>query len=135
MTSNEKFLKIKAFAFDVDGVLTDGGILADLNGELYRVFDSKDGKNWVEKKRHFCYNVIKYAQGANWSLSGCLRRSRSTFSRGEGAEGSKATEAEVECGRKVFDIRGFTDFLKDIPCQKSKHWSMSNHPSRIPHPS
>ena len=33
---NEKFSKIKAFAFDVDGVLTDGGILADLNGELYR---------------------------------------------------------------------------------------------------
>ncbi len=37
-----KFLKIKAFAFDVDGVLTDGGILADLNGELYRTFDAKD---------------------------------------------------------------------------------------------
>ncbi len=38
-----KFHTIKAFAFDVDGVLTDGGILADLNGELYRTFDSKDG--------------------------------------------------------------------------------------------
>ena len=34
---------IKAFVFDVDGVLTDGGILADLTGELYRTFDSKDG--------------------------------------------------------------------------------------------
>lgn len=33
---------IKAFAFDVDGVFTDGGILADLNGELYRTFDAKD---------------------------------------------------------------------------------------------
>ncbi len=40
---NSNFSKIKAFAFDVDGVLTDGGILADLNGELYRTFDSKDG--------------------------------------------------------------------------------------------
>ncbi len=39
---NNKLLKIKAFAFDVDGVLTDGGILADLNGELYRTFDAKD---------------------------------------------------------------------------------------------
>ncbi len=39
---NDKLLKIKAFAFDVDGVLTDGGILADLHGELYRTFDSKD---------------------------------------------------------------------------------------------
>lgn len=34
---------IKAFVFDVDGVLTDGGLLADLNGEFYRTFDSKDG--------------------------------------------------------------------------------------------
>ncbi len=33
---------IKAFAFDIDGVFTDGGILADLNGELYRTFDAKD---------------------------------------------------------------------------------------------
>lgn len=39
----EKLKRIRAFAFDVDGVLTDGGILADLNGELYRTFDSKDG--------------------------------------------------------------------------------------------
>lgn len=39
----EKLRNIRAFAFDVDGVLTDGGILADLNGELYRTFDSKDG--------------------------------------------------------------------------------------------
>ena len=35
--------RIKAFAFDVDGVLTDGGILADLDGELFRTFDAKDG--------------------------------------------------------------------------------------------
>ena len=37
------FSKIKAFAFYVDGVFTDGGILCDLAGELYRTFDSKDG--------------------------------------------------------------------------------------------
>lgn len=34
---------IRAFAFDVDGVMTDGGILANLDGELFRTFDSKDG--------------------------------------------------------------------------------------------
>ena len=37
------FSKIKAFAMDVDGVFTDGGILCDLQGELYRTFDAKDG--------------------------------------------------------------------------------------------
>ena len=40
---DERLKKIKAFVFDVDGVLTAGGLLADLNGEFYRTFDSKDG--------------------------------------------------------------------------------------------
>lgn len=38
-----KLKNIKAFVFDVDGVLTDGGLLADLQGEFYRTFDAKDG--------------------------------------------------------------------------------------------
>lgn len=37
------YSKIKAFAFDVDGVMTGGGLLCDLAGELYRTFDAKDG--------------------------------------------------------------------------------------------
>lgn len=39
----DRLKKIKAFVFDVDGVFTDGGLLADLNGEFYRTFNSKDG--------------------------------------------------------------------------------------------
>lgn len=35
--------RIKAFAFDVDGVFTDGGIFCDLDGELFRTFNAKDG--------------------------------------------------------------------------------------------
>ena len=41
--STEDLKKIKAMVFDVDGVMTDGGILATETGELYRVFDAKDG--------------------------------------------------------------------------------------------
>lgn len=37
------FSKIKAFTFDVDGVFTNGGVFCDLQGELYRTFDAKDG--------------------------------------------------------------------------------------------
>jgi len=33
--------KIKAFVFDVDGVLTDGGLYA-VDGDLFRKFDTKD---------------------------------------------------------------------------------------------
>jgi len=37
------FSQIRAFAFDVDGVFTNGGVLATETGELYRTFDAKDG--------------------------------------------------------------------------------------------
>ncbi|MGN0189614.1 MAG: KdsC family phosphatase, partial [Candidatus Cryptobacteroides sp.] len=39
---NSKFAKINAFVFDVDGVMTDGGIFADNEGNLFRTFDAKD---------------------------------------------------------------------------------------------
>ncbi|TAF33955.1 MAG: HAD-IIIA family hydrolase [Cytophagales bacterium] len=35
--------KIKAFVFDVDGVLTDSGIMYDDNGTEYKRFNAKDG--------------------------------------------------------------------------------------------
>ena len=35
--------KIKAFAFDVDGVFTDGSVLAMPNGDLLRTHNAKDG--------------------------------------------------------------------------------------------
>ncbi len=34
---------IRAFAFDIDGVATDGGVLCNTEGDLLRVYDAKDG--------------------------------------------------------------------------------------------
>ena len=42
MELNDKLKKIRAFVFDVDGVLTDGKILAMGDGDLLRQFDAKD---------------------------------------------------------------------------------------------
>ncbi len=42
------FLKIKAFIFDVDGVMTDGGLTILENGEHIRTFNVKDG--WALNK-------------------------------------------------------------------------------------
>lgn len=39
----EEILKnIKALIFDVDGVMTDGGLISDADGTLYRVYNAKD---------------------------------------------------------------------------------------------
>lgn len=42
------FVKIKAFIFDVDGVMTDGGLTILENGEHLRTFNVKDG--WALNK-------------------------------------------------------------------------------------
>lgn len=41
---SEKASRIKALLFDVDGVLTDGGIIYDNNGQEYKRFNVKDGQ-------------------------------------------------------------------------------------------
>lgn len=38
-----KLSRIKAFAFDVDGVFTDGSVLVTDSGELFRTHNAKDG--------------------------------------------------------------------------------------------
>ena len=38
----KRLQRIRAIAFDIDGVMTDGGILAMPDGDLLRVFDAKD---------------------------------------------------------------------------------------------
>jgi len=35
--------QIKAFAFDIDGVATDGGVFCNGDGDLLRTYDAKDG--------------------------------------------------------------------------------------------
>lgn len=43
MTLEDKLLKIKAFALDIDGVITDGSVLVSDNGSPLRNFNEKDG--------------------------------------------------------------------------------------------
>lgn len=43
MELKDKLLKIKAFALDIDGVITDGSVLVDSNGKPLRNFNERDG--------------------------------------------------------------------------------------------
>ena len=42
MKTEIMFKNIKAFVFDVDGVFTDGSVLAMPDGDLLRTFNAKD---------------------------------------------------------------------------------------------
>ena len=39
----DRFLEVETFIFDVDGVLTDGSVMATDAGEMHRTFNIKDG--------------------------------------------------------------------------------------------
>ena len=55
----ERLKKIRAFVFDVDGVLTDGSILALPDGDLLRTFDAKDGFAIRMASMHgYCLGII-----------------------------------------------------------------------------
>ena len=43
MNFKSELHKIKAFLFDVDGVMTDGKVLVTADGDLWRTFNAKDG--------------------------------------------------------------------------------------------
>ena len=43
MSLKKTLLNIKAFAFDIDGVATDGSVFCSSDGDLLRTYDAKDG--------------------------------------------------------------------------------------------
>lgn len=112
------FKDIKAFAFDIDGVMTDGGILADLEGQLYRTFDAKDGF----AVRMACMNG--YPVGV---ITGGRSQSIRARYKGNGIEpediylGSRDKIKDLEdfCKRhsvKTSEVMFFGDDVPDISC-------------------
>lgn len=112
-----KLQKIKAFVFDVDGVLTDGGILSTPEGDLLRVFDSKDAfaLRMVYMKG---YKVGVITGGVSESIR--LRFRTCGVPRENIYLGSRAKIEDLEdfCTRhdlKPEEIMYFGDDLPDIP--------------------
>ncbi len=55
---NKAAAKIKIAIFDVDGVMTDGGLIYDQDGKEYKVFNAKDGQGLVMLKRAGIKTVV-----------------------------------------------------------------------------
>ena len=55
---NKTASKIKAALFDVDGVMTDGGLTLDEDGKEYKTFNAKDGQGLVMLNRAGIITVI-----------------------------------------------------------------------------
>lgn len=117
----DKLRKIRAFAFDVDGVLTDGGILADLNGELYRTFDSKDGmalRMAIMKGYHLAIITGGRSESIRNRFRTCGIRPEDIYL------GSRAKIEDFEdfCSRhglEAEEVMYFGDDLPDIPVMEA----------------
>lgn len=65
----EKISKIKAFAFDCDGVLTDSKVLMLENGEMLRQYNAKDGHAIVEAiKKGYPLAIISGGTGESMQI-------------------------------------------------------------------
>lgn len=108
------YSKIRAFAFDVDGVMTDGGLLCDLNGELYRTFNAKDCFS-VRMARLNGYPVAVITGGRSKSI---LARFR-TCGVDEGDvylnSRNKIKDLDIFCGKHSLSADEVMYFGDDIP--------------------
>ena len=91
----DKLGRIRAICFDVDGVLTDGRILAVDNGELYRQFDAKDA---------FAMRMA----ASNGYILGCITGGRSLSIRQRMAIcGVEDEDIYLHSHRKILDFNDF----------------------------
>ena len=117
----ERLKKIKAFAFDVDGELTDGGILGTLDGELYRTYDAKDA--FALRMAHMNgYHLCAITGGRSESI--LKRLSTCGFKKEDVYLGSRVKMEDFEdfCSRyglQADEVMYFGDDIPDIPVLKA----------------
>ena len=117
----ESFGKIRAFAFDVDGVMTDGGILATLEGELLRTFNAKDAFG-MRMAAMNGYTLCAITGGRSVSITRRLRQCG--FKEEDIYLGSriKINDFDDFCcrhGLSADEVMYFGDDLPDIPVLKA----------------
>lgn len=117
----EKLKRIKAVVFDVDGVLTDGSILAMPDGDLLRIFDTKDAFAVRMAKMNGLHTCIITGGSSEsvvrrFSVCGIDKEDIYLHSR------IKLNELNDFCTRhllKYEEVMYFGDDLPDIPVMKA----------------
>jgi 3-deoxy-D-manno-octulosonate 8-phosphate phosphatase (KDO 8-P phosphatase) len=96
-------LKIKAFAFDIDGVATDGGILCTTDGDLLRIYDAKDGF------------AIRMAVMQGYPVAVITGGSSESIRKRMLASGLKPEDVFLHCRNKMDEFHLFCERYKLLP--------------------
>ena len=95
----ERAKKIKLVAFDVDGVMTDGGLIFDENGVEYKKFNAKDGQGIVLLNKSGFKTAIITAR-----LNGTVRVRYEILKMHDLFEGQKNKEEALDELVKKYDL-------------------------------
>lgn len=95
--------RIKAFAFDIDGVATDGSILCTQDGDLLRIYDAKDGF------------AIRMAVMHGYPVAVITGGSSETIRKRMVTSGIKAEDIFLHCRDKREQFRMFCDRYDLLP--------------------
>ena len=94
---------IKAFAFDIDGVATEGTLLCTTDGDFLRIYDAKDGFG-IRMAAMNGFPVAVITGGSSESI-----RKRMT------ASGVKPEDVFLHCRNKMDEFTLFCDRYKLLP--------------------
>ncbi len=89
----EAIARVEAFVFDVDGVMTDGGIIPTVDGDFIRRYDAKDGYALAYAAK-IGYRICIISGGRGRTLENRLRM-------------LGLTEYHLDCMDKITTLRDF----------------------------
>ena len=95
--------KIKAFAFDIDGVATDGSLLCSSEGDFLRIYDAKDGF------------AIRMASMNGYPVAVITGGSSETIRMRMKASGVKPEDVFLHCRNKMDEFALFCERYKLLP--------------------
>lgn len=97
MEFKDKLLKIKAFAMDIDGVITDGSVLMSEDGKPLRNFNEKDGF------------ALRMAATHSYPLAAITGGSLESVRTRMKAYGVKSEDVYMHSSNKIVDFRHFCE--------------------------
>lgn len=112
---SEKASKIKAILFDVDGVLTDGGIIYDNNGLEYKRFNVKDGQIIKYLKQFGILSGVITGRASEVVKNRCNELKIDVHYHGIGDKKTVFEKILTDHSLEAFEVAYIGDDINDLP--------------------
>ena len=111
----DKASQVKLAIFDVDGVLTDGGLILGESGDEYKIFHVRDGHGLVMLRDSGCKIAVITARTSRIVAERMASLGIEYVYQGQDNKGSALDELLVKLGMQEREIAYVGDDLIDLP--------------------